>query len=331
MSTRNTYTGDSEQVPWADAGPTEGFGNQYARLMRTLFDASALSLTVPAGVNDITATVDPELPSGGLVTGMKFSITWPSTNTGPMSLALNGAAAVPVVTAGGEAMTPGTAEAGTRAMLEYVGTDFRVLITGAMGGGGAGEVSGAEIFTSSGTWTKSANATGNETVLVQMWGGGGGGDNSDNDGGGGGGEFAQMFFRMSDLPATVSVIVGAGGTPQVSGGSSSFGALLNAEGGGGGGSGRGGAGGGDSFGLQSDWRGGRGVPPLGVTEDESKDAIWGGGGGGYWGNYNIRGLSKFGGDGGAGGTSTRDGSIPGGGGGTNGGNGARGEVRVFVF
>ncbi|MBR9764152.1 MAG: hypothetical protein GYB53_11660, partial [Rhodobacteraceae bacterium] len=54
MSTRTTYNGNSEQVPWVDDGPTEGFGNQYARLMRTLFDVSALPLTLPDGVNDVT-------------------------------------------------------------------------------------------------------------------------------------------------------------------------------------------------------------------------------------------------------------------------------------
>lgn len=98
----------------------------------------------------------------------------------------------------------------------------------------------AQVFTSSGTWTKPAGAT---TVFVQAWGAGAGGTagakktNCYDPGGpgGGGGGYNSIYYRASDLGSTVSVIVGAYGTGGAgtsvsgpgaqgsSGGASSFG------------------------------------------------------------------------------------------------------------
>lgn len=102
------------------------FFGEYEGAMAGLFDASRLPLTSVAGTaDDVTATCAWDLSA--LVDGMCFGITWGGTNTGGMTLAINGLAAVPVLTAAGGAMPVGVVEAGVRSTLEYIGGEFRVL------------------------------------------------------------------------------------------------------------------------------------------------------------------------------------------------------------
>lgn len=184
MADRSTFNGASTNVPWQDTAETpEGFGNQYARHITTLYDASALPLSSVGGTGDnVTATVDPSLPPGGLRDGMKFGITWAAANSGPMTLKVGSAAAVPVLSADGAVADPGLAVLGGRALLEYVGGAFRVLSGGAGSGGSARYY---WQFTASGTWTKPAGLPDNANVTVEMWGGGGGGGGGGSGGGGG--------------------------------------------------------------------------------------------------------------------------------------------------
>lgn len=110
-----------------------------------------------------------------------------------------------------------------------------------------------EVFDSSATWTK---PTGKQFVLVQVLGGGGGGASglvnatgtltSAGGGGGAGGGYSEVTYLSSELPTTVAVTIGAGGTGGVvlagnsvgavgaNGSNSSFGSLLVAGGGRGG-------------------------------------------------------------------------------------------------
>lgn len=105
-------------------------------------------------------------------------------------------------------------------------------------------------FASSGTWNKPSGAS---TVIVEMWGAGGGGasgslvNGGSMCGGGGGGGGARYFgiFKATDLAASVSVTIGAGGTggagqttlntagiAGTAGGNTTFGSYATAYGGG---------------------------------------------------------------------------------------------------
>lgn len=217
-------------------------------------------------------------------------------------------------------------------------------------------------FTSSGTYTKPAGAS---FVYIECLGGGGGGASAFRQsgnrmaGGGAGGTFEMRILRASDVPNSVSVIVGAGagsrtGSTQqgLSGGTSSFGSLVSALGGGGGQasqssdtvSGTGGYcgyyGGSDfngraSGGMAAGNGGGKANGLLGGN------SVYGGAGGGEGQASAAGGVSAFAGNGGKGSHNANgvNGGVPAGGGGgatsssgtVTSGAGGRGEVRVFSW
>lgn len=231
-------------------------------------------------------------------------------------------------------------------------------------GGVAGDIAAtasSTTWTTSGTYTKSSGAT---LVYVRAWGGGGSGENDDGtagSGGGGGGEYIEMWFEASDLGATETITIGAGGASVTSagngnnGGDTTFGSLLTANGGLGGtdstNDGLGGAGGNTHGSLNTLWgaggttgtggsgfysgAGGGGVNAT--SQGNGGASTWGGaGGGGASSNGGgTGGASVNGGDGGAGaynGNATA-GSTPGGGGGANSGtgnSGAGGGGQIIV-
>jgi hypothetical protein len=109
-----------------------------------------------------------------------------------------------------------------------------------------------DTFTGAGTWTKPTSG-GYNFARVRLWGGGGGGGggmrgatgtNRTGGSGGGGGGFIERIFLLSDLGATESVLIGAGGTggagsttnstgggDGTDGGNTSFGSHLTVYGG----------------------------------------------------------------------------------------------------
>ena len=104
---------------------------------------------------------------------------------------------------------------------------------------GGGTIEKRELFTASGTWTKSSKFAGTD-VWITAIGGGGSGNNQVIVYGGDGGEF--VYDALIDVSATGSetVTIGSGGAAQAgtaagnSGGVTSFGALLSVSGGAGG-------------------------------------------------------------------------------------------------
>lgn len=178
-----------------------------------------------------------------------------------------------------------------------------------------------QVFTGSGTWTKPTTFTPITVKVVCVGAGGGGaggaggnaGTNRDGGGAGGGAAKAERIFRASELSATETVTIGAGGTAGAggsagaggdggAGGNTSFGTRLNAYGGGGGLKG--------SAGTNPSGGGGGGTGSVGQIGQAGAAATGGTpgaststaiGGQGAAGNYNAAGGdAEWGGAGGAG-------------------------------
>lgn len=325
MSNRDTTNSSTTPKPDGLA-----FLDEYSGHIAALYNASVLSLTDVSGADSITASVDPELPSGGLAAGMKFTVIWDQDNTGTATLNIDSTGAAGIVAKDGSALEAGQLEAGAMDLLEYDGSNF-VLVTG--GSDGASAARGRFIFETTGVFTNSYPA---ETlVMVEAWGAGGGGADEPTGGGGGGGSYQRAFFRSADLPSLVTVTIPAGGALESAGGDCTFGSLLKARGGSGGIVNTGGAGGligagvGRSSGLFGGGAGGDIDTGPPVVAHDGSPGCWGGGGGGSksGGGAASGGPSEFGG---AGGDGDLAGAHPGGGGGLR-GIGAKGRCIVTVF
>ena len=329
MASRTLYSHLSDPPPTGLQ-----FLEQYADRLRQLFTAAVWPLSSVGGTgNAVTATCNPPLLAG-LITGMRFSIIWAAANTGGVTLAIDGGAAVPVLGPDGTALNDGDLGTGLMGLLEYDGSDFRVLspLLMSLGGGSARYY---WQLTASGTFTKPTGLDDDTMVHIESWGAGSGGAstalNSGGTGGRGGG-YVKAQFRAADLPSTVSYAIGAGGAVGAAGGNTTFGSLVTAPGG--------------VIGVVTtipcDENGGApgssgvGLPNPVAAGTGGRTLRAGAGGGGQRAasgsvTNGVGGESTYGGDGGAGGGPGAGGAgqAPGGAGGAN-GVGARGEIRVWI-
>ena len=209
-----------------------------------------------------------------------------------------------------------------------------------------------QTFTSSAQspWTKPTGYAAGSRVLIQAWGGGGSGSRAaSNANGGGGGGYNERWMTLSDMGATETISIGAGGAARTTtavgnvGGNTIVGAsaLVTAYGGGGGdNSGSGGGGGGQ---LSAGAAFNSGAPYLGssgngaintpcITVAASYSGFMHGGGGGIpFSSPSVKnGAGSVWGGGGGGGGSTATANTGTGGTSSYGGNGGAGSSTTAV-
>lgn len=243
------------------------------------------------GTDSYAITIAP--PITAYATGMRFRFKADVANTGAATLAVSGLSAITIKKMHDQDLESNDIEAGTIVEVVYDGTNFQMVSMLSR----QPSALDYQVFTTPGanTWTKPTGLSGTELVIIQMWGAGGAGGGCTGDtqggGGGGGGCFVEVKVRASDLGATETVTIGAGGTGSTgsgtAGGNTSFGSNYIAYGGGGGATGAtstdaaGGGGGGSTSvgGSVTGTTGGTGGGPAGATAGASSGGFGGAGGG----------------------------------------------------
>lgn len=293
-----------------------GYFDENSGLFKTLYDQSLLVLEDVTGSDTITATLDPPLPPEGLVRGMKFTIKWTETNTGPATLSIDGGPATSIVAQSGGAITPGQLAQNTTDILLYDGTNHVLLTNGA---DVSESTSGIDIYTTSQDWIN--NLPPDQMIKVEAVGPGGGGGSGGSGAGAGGGHYAEAIYRAGDLPGIVPMNIPPGGAVETDGEDCTFGTFLRAFGGERGRPDNPGRGGKDIV-ANPLWDGGDGADLA-----NGLPALKGGAGGGGRSLTSEGGTSTFAGDGGG---YQQAGQAPGGGGGSQ-APGGRAEIRIIRY
>ncbi len=303
LKLRRDVEGDIDAMTPAEAEPIYDITNKRLRVgdgstAGGLHLAAAADLTkqtfvyaAASGTDTLTLTLDPAIAS--YTTGLKCAFSAANNNTGAVTIAINGLGAKTIKkNAGASDLVADDLISGVIYEIVYDGVNFQ--LTAGVGGG----LASVQVFTSDGTYTKTAGLT-RAVVQVVASGGGGGGVNTTSGasaaGGGAGGTSIELL-EASGIGATETVTIGVGGTAGSTAGgnggagnTSSFGALLSATGGGGGGGSTSaavaviGASGGTGSGGDVNIDGGGGSPGAGGTDTGSGNggsSTHGGGGAG---------------------------------------------------
>lgn len=322
MASRDTFTSAS---PPPVGGPD--FVDQVAGHMGTMYQYLPLEITLTSGAapNVLTGTIDPPLSGSGLAQGMSFWLEPSVDNTGAVTIAIGAEAAVDLVDDQGAGLAAGALKSTGRYLLNFDGTDMRVVNHVSS----LGATTGVQIdtFTADGTLTKPVGFPDDGLVIVELVGagmGGGRGSSGASANGGYGGAFVREFLTGVDFSSSEAVSVGAGGAGRTSGtgdgsdgGDTSVGAIVSC---------RGGSRTESLYPIGTEIGGG-----LVVKHTYRAGAVGGNSISLTDGGYSIK--SGDGGDGGINNTIPGvDGSAPGGGGGgaslAAGGDGGRGEAKV---
>lgn len=286
--------------------------------------------SVGGTANAITLTNSP--PIGGYSNGLRLKFKAPATNTGAVTVDVDGQGTKNIYKLSGSTLIACTGNeiiTGVIYELNYDGTQFQ-LLSGASGG-----ATDYQQFTSSGTWTKPTGFDSNAMVLIECWGAGAGGVNSSS---------GTSFGGNTSFGSHVIAYGGSAGFPNSRGG---CGGGLNGQPVAGGDFND--AGEGYGAGMDSSHTGAPFTPSSGtITFNRSKngfytgggggggssvsggDSVYGGGGGGGY-SAGAGGTSKYGGNGGSVGSA---GSAPSGGGGganSSGGYGGGGGSYKYRF
>ena len=306
-------SGDTNTGIFFPAADTIAFAEGGAEVLRLNSDAQVVTGAGTVSLPAVTAT-------GDLNTG----IFYPAADT------------VAVTTGGSERVRVASAGQIGIAGANY-GTSGQVLTSGGASAAPSWATPTASVINtqtfdttpSAPGWTKPSGYSANSRVLIQAWGGGGSGarqSTSGSCGGGGGGGYNERWLNLSQMGATETVTIGAGGVSRTGsnqagdqGGNTTVGSLITAYGGagspvtssGGGGGGQLSAGSGQAPGrpnIQTDETGGEYKQGGGSTAGSTlgrNDALFHGGGGGFGTLAAQSGSSSvWGGGGGGGGNAT---------------------------
>lgn len=180
--------------------------------------------------NAYSVRLTPGLSS--LTDGMRISFRPANSNTGSSTLNVSSLGAQPLVNSDGSTLLAGQLLTNSIATVMWNATLSSWMLLSSSSGRLIGT---PQIFTNSGTYTKSPGVT---KIIVEIIGGGGGSksvtaDSSSTGGSqpGCGGQYNKSLFMASAVPSSVSVTIGNGGTPGNGGGQSLFGSLITVDGG----------------------------------------------------------------------------------------------------
>lgn len=189
-------------------------------------NGSLVTLGAVAGTDTITATAPFTLSA--YAAGQGFQFVAAGSNTGAVTINIDGLGAKNITKAGTSALGVGDITINQVVEIVYDGTQFQMTNARPP----AGVVVAMQAFTASGTYTPTS---GMSYCIVHMVGAGGGGATlaAGNFGGAGGGagEYATGVFSAAAIGASKTVTIGAGGAAGANGGTTSLDTLLTAVGG----------------------------------------------------------------------------------------------------